>query len=153
MVRFFDNKIVTNPGSSKHALYKPVVNEDGVIDLEVCGYEDTNELIQSYAESCDISIILANCANGDLSGLNAMKGVYGDFTEMPKTYAEMLQLQIDAKRTFDSLPVDVKNNFNNDVNQFLAVAGEKEWAKKLGLNVEEKGENSALDNNVPKAEE
>ena len=43
MIRFFDNKIVSNPGSSKHPIYKPIVNADGIIDLEISGYEDTNE--------------------------------------------------------------------------------------------------------------
>lgn len=152
MVRYFDGKIVSNPGSSKHPLFKPVVDKDGSIDLEIYGYEDTNEIIQSFAESCDISIILNSAANGDFSGLNAVQGIYGDFTSMPKTYAEMLQLQLDAKKAFDGLSTDIKNRFDNDVNKFLASAGEDDWMKKLGVDITEKGD-TTLDNNVPKAEE
>lgn len=152
MVRHFDGSIVSNPGDSKHPLYKPIVDKDGSIDLEVYGYEDTNEIIQSYAESCDITVILNQAANGDLGGLNAVQGVYGDFTGMPKTYAEMLQLQLDAKKAFDGLSTDIKNRFDNDVNKFLASAGEEDWMKKLGVDISEKGD-IPLDNNVSKAEE
>lgn len=149
MVRYFDGKIFSNPGSNLHALMKPIVDKDGSIDLEVYGYEDTNEIIQSYAESCDITVILNNAANGDFSGLNAVRGMYGDFTAMPKTYAEMIQMQLDAKKAFDGLPVDVKNRFDNDVNKFMSSAGEEDWLKKLGVDITEKGDTS-LDNNDPK---
>ena len=143
MVRFFDNKIVTEPGSPIRVLYKPVVDKKGNIELEECGKENTQEIIQSYAESCDIQLILQNAMMGDVSGLQKVQGVYGDFTQMPKTYAELLQLQIDAQNAFNSLPTDVKKRFDNDVNKFLMSAGEKDWMEKLGIN-------NALENIVPK---
>lgn len=143
MVRFFDNSIVTEPGSPIRVLYKPVVDKKGNIELEECGKENTQEIIQSYAESCDIQLILKNAMMGDVSGLQKVQGVYGDFTQMPKTYAEMLQLQIDAKNAFNGLPPDVKKQFDNDYNKFLMSAGESEWMEKLGIN-------STLNINDPK---
>lgn len=143
MVRFFDNKIVTESGSPIRTLYKPVVDKKGNIELEECGKENTQEIIQSYAESCDIQLILQNAMMGDVSGLQKVQGFYGDFTQMPKTYAELLQLQIDAQNTFNSLPPDVRKSFDNDVNKFLMSAGEKDWLKKLGIDPD-------LNNIVPK---
>lgn len=143
MVRFFDNSIVTEPGSPFRVLYKPVVDKKGNIELEECGKENTQEIIQSYAESCDIQLILQNAMMGDVSGLQKVQGFYGDFTQMPKTYAEMLQLQIDAQNAFNALPTDIKKKFDNDVNKFLMSAGEKDWLEKLSIN-------PALENNVPK---
>lgn len=136
MLRIFDHKQVTNPGSPIHIIFAPVVDKNGNIDLVESGKENTDVMIQSYADSCDISIILANAANGDLSGLNKVKGMYGDFTKCPKTYAEFLQLQIDANGMFDKLPPDVKKNFDNDPNKFLISAGTEEWMNKIGINKE-----------------
>ncbi len=140
MLRFFDHKQVTNPGSPIHIIFSPVVDKSGNIDLVESGKENTDLMIQSYADSCDISIILANAANGDLSGLNKVRGMYGDFTECPKTYAEFLQLQIDSNKMFDKLPPDVKKQFDNDPNKFMVSAGSEEWMKKVGI-VTEKTEN------------
>ena len=119
-MKYADNNIVSEKGSPIHELFSPVVEKDGTISLVKSGEENTDEIIQSYLESTDISIIIENVKNGDFSGLNVARGMYGDFTNMPKTYAELLQLQIDAKKTFDKLPNDIKNKFDNDVNVFLA---------------------------------
>ena len=147
MIRFVKQKFFTCSGSPLHIIYKPVVDKNGLIDLKESSKENTDEIIQSYASSCDIQIILNRASNGDLSGLTAEKGIYGDFTEMPKTYAEFLQLQIDNNRMFDSLPKELKKKFDNDPNQFFAQAGQKEWFEKLGMirekeEVNEKGEES-----------
>lgn len=138
----FDNKICSEPGSEIHILYKPVVDEKGNIDLVESGKENLKEIIQSGKESCDISVILSQAAN-DPSVLNRAPGVFGDFTNMPETYAEMLQLQIDSKRYFDKLPIEVKKKFDNDPMKFMAQAGDKEWFGKLGF-VEEKKEESEV---------
>ena len=124
-------EFASNPGSPLRPVYKPVVAKDGSIGLEISGYENTDDEIQSYVESCYIRTIINRAANGELEALNVRKGMYGDFTQMPKNYAEMLQLQIDAKIAFDKLDPDTKKKFNNDVNQFLATAGEQEWIEKL----------------------
>ena len=131
-MKYADNSFVSEKGSPIHDIYSPVVEKDGTISLIKSGEENTDDIIQSYLESTDISIIMENVKNGDLSGLNVARGMYGDFTNMPKTYAELLQLQIDAKNTFDKLPNDVRMKFDNDVNVFLASAGDKEWFEKLG---------------------
>ena len=145
MIRFARKGFFTNPGTAIHILYRPVVDKSGVIDLVEDSKENTDEIIQSHAASCDISIILNRCAHGDLSGLNVAKGMYGDFTDMPKTYAEFLQLQIDSNRMFGKLSPDQRAKFEHDPNQFFAQAGTEEWFNKLGMikekeEVKEKGE-------------
>lgn len=126
-MKYADKKFVSNPGNPVHFLRAPKVMPDGNIKLEIIGKEDTDEMIQSYAESCDISVILARASAGDTSVLNQRVGSYGDFTQMPKTFAEMLQLQIDANNMFNSLPVEIKKKFDNDANKFLVQAGTSEW--------------------------
>lgn len=131
MVKYADNTIVSNPGSPFHIIYKPKVDANGNIDLVESGVENTNDIINSYAESTDIRTILARVGNGDLTALNQRNGIFGDFTGMPRTYAEALQLHIDANRLFASLPADVRQKFDNDENKFFAAAGTNEWAEKL----------------------
>lgn len=126
-------EFATCPGSPLHAIYKPVVGKDGIIELEISGYENTDEKIASYEESCDIHTLIKRFNEGDLTALNKRQGMYGDFTNMPKNMAEMLQLQIDAKLAFNSLDVETKKKFDNDVNKFLATAGTEEWTKNLGI--------------------
>lgn len=132
-MRFANNKIVSNPGSPIHTIYSPIVEENGVIKLVPSGKENTDEYIQSFKESTDMEFILAKLAQGDTSVLNRSHPIFGDFTKAPKTYAEVLQLQIDSRAAFDRLSAEEKQKFGNDPNQFFATAGSKEWYEKLGL--------------------
>lgn len=131
-MRFADKRFVSNPGETEHILYAPKVDKEGNIELVEAGKENIREKINSYAESTDISIILQRVAQGDLSGLQVNPGMYGDFTEMPKTYAEFLQLEIDSNNLFNKLPLDVRAEFDYDPQKFFAQAGTEEWQKKLG---------------------
>lgn len=135
MIKFFKNDIYTEKGESIKVTYSSKVNDDGTIELIPSGKEDWQAYIGSFADECDINTIVARFVNGDVNALSVRNGVYGDFTEMPKTYAEMLQLQIDAQNQFNSLPLDIKEKFNNDFNQFIATAGSEEWLNKLGFDL------------------
>ena len=130
-MRFADHSFVSNPGSPIHQLYAPKVESDGSITLVEAGVENTDDYIQSFAESTDIHVLMKRIQNGETDLLMKRPGSYGDFTKMPKTYAEMLQLQLDSVRLFNSLPVDVKEKFNNDPNQFMAQSGTEDWFKKI----------------------
>ena len=132
MVRYADNTIVSEPGNPIHVLYKPVVGDDGSIDLVEAGKENTDDIIASFADSCDIQTILSRVQNGEVGLLNQREGMYGDFVDFPKTYAEVLQLQIDSAKMFNNLPQDVRMKFDNDPNKFFVQAGSAEWVDKLG---------------------
>lgn len=133
MVRFLKKFVASVCGDPIRIIYSPQVNKDGSISIVASGKEDFQAYIQSFLSSTDMAYIMASVNAGDLSVLNRMNGMYGDFTKVPKTYAEFLQLQIDAKNTFDKLPVDVKLKFDNDVNKFMVNAGENDWFDKLGI--------------------
>lgn len=136
-MKFFNNDICSCSGDPIHIVFSPKVNDDGSIDLVESGKENIQDEIQSYLESCDINVIIQRVLNGETELLQQRKAMYGDFTTMPKTYAEMLQLQIDTNRLFESLPIDVKKQFDNDVNKFFASAGSKEWLEKCGYTIPE----------------
>lgn len=132
-MRFCKFDKFSDSGSPVKTVYSPVVKSDGSIDLQPSGKENTDDFIQSFAESTDMAFILAQLANGDTSVLNRGSPLFGDFTSMPKTFAELLQLHIDSDNAYDRLPVELKQKFDNDKNKFFASAGSKEWFEKLGV--------------------
>lgn len=133
MIRFFDGTIVSNPGSRFRDIYSPIVKDTGEIVLEITGKEDFFAYIQSFREMCDFNYIMERIANGEIESIPTRSGFYADVTEMPKTYAEMLQLKINADNAFDRLSPDLKKKFDNDKNKFFAQAGTEEWFKNLGM--------------------
>lgn len=94
--------------------------ETGKKELKKTGTTNIYEKIQAAKESCEIYNILKQYQEGNIEVLDKVHGVYGDFTNMPKTLAESQQALIDAEKTFMSLPLDVRKEFNHSTSEFLA---------------------------------
>lgn len=124
------NSFITCPGDIYHVLYSPKLEDDGTITLKESDRIDIDTRINSFAPLCDMAYIISKLNVGDTSVLRA-GGSYGDFTQMPKTYAEMLDLVRRSDAEFARLPVDIKAAFDNDVSQWFATAGSDEWLKKM----------------------
>lgn len=120
-------------GSSVRPVYSSKVNDSGILELQMVGEEDTYPLIQSYKDSCSINYLLAKYANGDVNALSKVQGVYGDFTQLPKSFAEVLQRVIDGENYFNSLPLDVRQQFANDFRRWFAEAGTDSWLASMGI--------------------
>lgn len=118
-------------------LEKPVLSgkllPDGTIKLTEIDSIDIKAEINSHASTCDMAYILSRLKVGDASVLSVKEGAYGDFTVFPKTYAEMLQLVQSGESAFDSLPLDVKSKFDNDINKWFASIGSDEWRDKMNI--------------------
>lgn len=127
------NAFVTDPGSSTKIILSPKVNPDGTVDLVESGKIDIQAKIQSFLPETDINFILAKYAAGDLQILNQREGMYGDFTHLPSTFAEVLQIQIDAEAKFNLLPLDLRNKYDNDYKRWLATAGSEEWMRNMSV--------------------
>lgn len=109
---------------------------DGIIRLVPSDTVDLKEYINSFAESCSIEHILALCAAGDSSVLSRAQGAYLDTTELPKTFRDMLDIVIDGRSKFDSLPVEIKQKFDNDFERWFSDAGSENWLKSMGFSFE-----------------
>lgn len=118
-------------------LFKPVLSgklmPDGTIKLTEVDQIDIKAEINSHASTCDMAYILSRLKFGDVSVLNGKEGVYGDFTVFPKTYAEMLQLVQRGEDAFNSLSLDVRASFDNDINKWFASIGTDEWSEKMKI--------------------
>ncbi len=132
----FHERVFARPGSRVKPVYSPVYDSNGVLDLEQTGQENLYDYIQSHKDSVDIHKILARFESGDVSALAKVQGMYGDFTDVPKTYAEALNAVISAETTFNGLPVETRAKFNHSFSQFLAQAGSSQWLAAMGIKAE-----------------
>lgn len=123
---------ISNHGSRKVVKYSSHVDEYGNVELEAVGQDDLYDMIQSHADSVNINVLLKRFQMGDATALGVPHGSFGDFTEMPTTYAEMLNKINRAQEIFDSLPVEQRSKFDHDFNQFIATLGTEEWLDKMG---------------------
>lgn len=113
------NKYFTCSGEEFEIQYEPLVERDGTITLAENGKINIKEYINSFRDSTDMAFILKQIALGDTSVLNVNVPMYGDFRNVPKDPAEVLQYRINAERYFYSLPADIRNKFDNSVTVFL----------------------------------
>lgn len=127
------SRVFQDPGSPEHILYSPVFDKNGVMSLEETGKENLYDYIQSHADSVDIHVILKQFAAGDVSVLSRVQGAYGDFTQMPKTFAEALNTMVAAEQYFMSLPVEVRAQFGHNFNQFIASMDQSDFTARMGI--------------------
>lgn len=114
------SRVYQEPGNGDRVLYNSIVQDDGSVELVESGRENLYESIQSHKDSCDIHVLLARFHAGDPEALSRVQGVYGDFTEMPKSYAELLNAVIAGNNMFMSLPVEVREKFDHSPEKFMA---------------------------------
>ena len=107
-------------GFPDKVVYTAKYLDDGTVELEEKGKECLYDYIQSNRDSCDINLLVARFANGDVDALSKVQGAYGDFTQFPKTYAELLNRVNQGRLMFDDLPLDIRDKYNNDFAQFMA---------------------------------
>lgn len=114
--------------------YKPDIKR---YQLVCTGQTDAYKAIQIAAEGVDLKSLLARYINGDESALGVDVGSYADLTTAPKTLLEARLKLIDAEKKFESLPVDVRKEFNNNFNEFLSSVGSGDFSKMLNTKVEQ----------------
>lgn len=116
-------RVRTEAGSRVQPTYKMSVQDDGSRILRKVGEKNLYAQIQSFKDSTDVNYILARFASGDESALSKVQGLYGDFTEMPKTLQELSQRVIDAENIFYTLPIETREKFNHSPSEFFASFG------------------------------
>lgn len=110
--------------------------ETGDIKLVSVGKVDVYAEIQSHQGEADINNLIARAEVGDLSAFSS--AVFGDFTELPGSYAEALNVVIEAEREFNHLPQEIKDRFDNDWHKYITLAGTEAWHEKFGIVKNEK---------------
>lgn len=101
--------------------------KNGVKGLVNTGLKNVYEIIQMDYEQTKIENILHSVLMGDLQALNARDGSYVDATTMPKNLMEAQNLVLRMKTEFNSMPIEVKEKFNNSADQYVEMMGTKEF--------------------------
>lgn len=130
------DRFFSDPGSPEHITYAGHYDDKGRVVLEESGRENIYDFIQSFAESCDIHVLMKRYQNGDVAALSQRQGFYGDFLDFPKTYAEALNHMNEMERQFMALPVETREKFGNSFTEFLAASAEPDFLDRLGIKKE-----------------
>ena len=124
----FDRKAVPYPATTSIVTdYQLSLAPDGKEVLVAVGEHDIYPEIQSHAKSVDINEIVLRYQRGDIDVLAQRAGMYGDFTNMPTSYAELYQNVLDAQAYFDSLPLEVRQKFDHSFSKFFTSIGTPEF--------------------------
>lgn len=125
-MRFF-----SNAGSKEKPIRQAIKNGDQ-IEVKTVGYENIQDFINSFEDSCNISSLVAR-ATRDPRLLIQREGMYGDFTDAPNTYAEYLNKINSVKADFDNLPEEIKKNFNNNPVVWFNSVNDDDFMEKMGF--------------------
>lgn len=106
-------------GSRYKTEYSAKYDKDGVLVLEEVGKKDLYEYIQSFAESCDINVIMNRYAQGDTDVLQRVQGFYFDVSSVPDNMPELLNKLNHAESEFNKMPVEFKELYGNDFARFI----------------------------------
>lgn len=117
-------RVRSGHGDPVHILYEPVFDSSGHMELRESGRENIYDYIQSHKESTDINLILQRFAKGDAGALSRRQGMYGDFTQVPNNYADLLNKLNAAEAHFNSLPVSEREKFGHSFAQFISSLGD-----------------------------
>lgn len=123
----------TETGGPMKNEYSYKVDSFGRKVLEKTGESNLYEMIQLSLEDTKIENILARCAAGDTSMLHPNGGQYLDTTELPNNLIEAKQAMQQLENTWQDLPMDIKNKYNNDLDQFIGQSGTEGWLRDMGL--------------------
>ena len=127
------NSFISSPGSPVKLIFTPAF-EDGQIILNETGKFDISEFINSYADTTDMSFILARLAAGDSSVLNVSQGFFGDASILSNDHRAALDTVISAQTYFDNLPKETRDKFNDSFVEWIQSAGTKEWVSRMVVN-------------------
>lgn len=103
--------------------------QTGKKELVKTGSTNLYEKIQAAKEETMIYNILERFNAGEIDVINKVKGVYGDFRNVPTSLAEAQQAIIDAEDTFNKLPLDIRREFNMSTSEFLASLNNGEFER------------------------
>lgn len=110
-------------GSRVKVKYSSKYDKDGNIVLVEVGTEDVYDYIQSFAASVDVNNIMQRFNSGDSSALLKVQGVYGDFSDVPDNWSDVLNVLNEGRLSFDRLPKDIKEQFGNDFYRYVSSGG------------------------------
>lgn len=127
------NEHTSNPGTGGiEEEWGYDINNEGRKIIVKTGEKNLYAEIQSHKEECLIENILKRVAAGDMSDFRP-NGIYADMTEIPTNLIDSQKAIMKLSNFWNSQNQEVRNKYNNDINEFIAKAGTKAWGIDVGL--------------------
>lgn len=128
----YDRVVRSNvPGDPIRIVKAGQLGKDKVLEVVEKGKEDFYAYINSFADSVNIHVLLARFKNGDKEALLHRAGSYIDISALPTNINEFIDLARNAEELFNSLPIETKRAFNNNVVEFISTIGDDSWKEKM----------------------
>lgn len=116
-------RVYSNPGTTIGYEKALAVDENGHEYVKIVSEYSIPDDINSHADSVDIHVIMKQFEQGNLDVINRKHGIFTDITQMPKTFAEMYEKVVDGEQYFNSLPVELRDKFNQNFGEFISSIG------------------------------
>lgn len=123
-------------GSFEKKNYLMQIDKNGHKYLVENGYTNTYDKIQAEAEGRDINSMIAKALRGDQSVLDYNK-IYGDRTQIPTDMLSFMNLKLKAEDTWNKLPLEIRKEYNNSIEEYLRDYGSEKWLKLHGIEIKE----------------
>lgn len=123
-------EVISNPGDPIRIIRAGEL-KNNVLTVVDKGKENLYAYINSFADSVNIHVLLNRFKNGDTESLMQRAGAYIDISALPSNINEFMQLARNAENLFNTLPIEVKNAFNNNVVEFISTIGDDSWKEKM----------------------
>ena len=103
---------ITNSGEEFRITYSAKKLPNGIIRLTESDCINIKDEINSYKDSCDLSILVDRIYRGDTSLLGNPDGMYyGDATRFPQDFRGLLDLVDTGKLLFEELPEEERTKY------------------------------------------
>lgn len=123
------DRFFTNKGNRYRTVYGSKLDRNHNIVVEPKGKEDLYSYINSWADSVDIEVLLKRFQAGDQQALLQRAGSYIDVASLPTNLNDFVEYSMNATSFFNTLPVEIKEQFGNNVLEFISKVGTEEWNK------------------------
>ncbi len=98
--------------------YVDSVDENGVANVQFIGQKNLQDEINAAFDDTSIYRMIDKYLNGDVNALNVRNGEYVDLTQVPKDLIEAHKMKTFAIKSFNNLPIEVRDLFDNDPAKF-----------------------------------
>lgn len=124
---------VTPAGSGLAPVYSVRLDPQGHKEVYQSGQTDLYAKIQASLEETKVENIVRRFLQGDTAALSQTSPVFLDVSAYPGSLMEANNLIVRIKSEFWSLPLDVRQEYGNNPDKYVADYGSDNWAKLVGF--------------------
>lgn len=121
-------------GNGKEPEYTYEIDNEGKRTLKRTGEVNVYEQIQTYLEETKIENIIQRATYDPTAIGNQgwMTQEEVDISNVPENYHEWRKMVSKAENQYSALPAELKEKFNNSIEEYISEMGSESWATKLG---------------------